>query len=128
MDGLKKALRLRHASLKFAVEIHPETVTDPLTALVYYGEDLLEAKQTGFDFFFTRPIGSPTSHGSVGIHDQPPPPTFLDRLAQRLGGPERIWLAATAPTDDMRQPGEWLATAAERKQLDKAIGLIYMGN
>jgi hypothetical protein len=122
MDQLCRALRARAPRLRMALQVRPETVTDPVRALVNYGEDLLEAKRMGFDFFLTRPVQMPTL-SRPGVQDQPEPPSFLDKMSRLLGGPGRIWLAVPVSKETMqagRPGGSFTPRAAP------AVGLIYM--
>ena len=103
--------------LHVALEIHPEALTDPVQALVQYGEDLLEAKRRGIDFFLVQ----------RSSQERPFSIPFLEQAGSLIGGMERLWVpvASTAPVGQM---AEWLTPAMDREQVDRRVGLIYMRN
>lgn len=115
---LEDAMRSHAPNLSSAIEVHPEAVIDPLIALLQYGEDLLDAKRNGIQFFFIR---------TQNAQNAPAAP-FLDRMGQLVGQMERIWISVPLPGGDTRNPDQWPPFAKEREGLERGIGLIYMGN
>jgi hypothetical protein len=131
MARLRHAVRRRAPVLQFALELHREAVSDPMTALVQYGEDLLEAKAVRFDFYVTADGPSPASFVTV------PPPgtvpavvrpggTFVNRAVELLGEADDIWLAKPLPAGDPARPWARVAPAADRALLPSGLGLIYL--
>jgi hypothetical protein len=115
---LGQTMRTHTPTLLSGLEVHPEAVTDPLIALLQYGEDLLDAGRNGFQFFFVRtPQQNPISASS-----------FLDRMGQLVGRVERILVSVPFPGADIRYPGEWPPLSVEQEGLGRGVGLIYMGN
>jgi hypothetical protein len=128
---LRHAVRQRAPVLQFALELHREAVSDPVTALVQYGEDLLEAKAVRFDFYVTADGPAPASFVTV------PPPgtipavvrpggTFANRVVELLGAADDIWLAKPLPSGDAARPWMRVAPAADRASLASGLGLVYL--
>jgi hypothetical protein len=117
MSRLRKAMLSHAPALQFSAEFHPEAVTDPVTALVQYGEDLLEAKRSGFQFFLIRPALQMNTSST----------SFFDRIRHLLGEVERLWVPILLP-GDIQHPEAWLTPNLNREQAGRRVGLIYMGN
>lgn len=128
---LRHAVRQRAPVLQFALELHREAVSDPLTALLHYGEDLLEAKAVRFDFYVTADGPAPASFVTV------PPPgtvpavvrpggTFVSRAVELIGDADDIWLAKPLPAGDPARPWARVAPAADRASLASGLGLVYL--
>lgn len=131
MMRLRHAVRQRAPVLQFALELHREAVSDPVTALLQYGEDLLEAKAVRFDFYVTADGPAPASFMTV------PPPnnvpavvrpggTFANRAVELLGEADDIWLAKPLPAGDAARPWVRVAPAADRASLASGLGLVYL--
>jgi len=131
MARLRHAVRQRAPVLQFALELHREAVSDPVTALLHYGEDLLEAKAVRFDFYVTADGPTPASFMTV------PPPnnvpavvrpggTFANRAVELLGEADDIWLAKPLPAGDAARPWVRVAPAADRASLASGLGLVYL--
>lgn len=114
MVRLRRAMLAQAPALQFAIEIHTEAFSDPLTALVQYSEDLLEAKRAGFQFFLLR--------------DSSPSALLLERLEQHIPEKERIWAPVFVQAADSQQTDDWLSAARAREDRDRGIGLIYIRN
>ena len=114
---LRRAMQSHTHALHVALEIHPEAVTDPVQALVQYGEDLLEAKRRGIDFFLVQ----------RSSRECPFSIPFLEQAGSLIGGMERLWVPV-ASTGPVGQMAEWLTPAMDREQVDRRVGLIYMRN
>lgn len=131
MTRLRHAVRQRAPLLQFALEVHREAVSDPVTALVQYGEDLLEAKAARFDFYVTADGPPPAPFVTV-----PPPgavPTvvrpggsFVARAVELLGEADDIWLTKPLPAGDPLRPWTRIAPAADRASLASGLGLLYL--
>jgi hypothetical protein len=133
MARLRHAVHRRAPVLQFALELHREAVSDPMAALVQYGEDLLEAKAVRFDFYMTADGPAPASYVTV------PPPnsvpaivrpggTFMGRAVELVGEADDIWLARPLPAGDAARPWARVAPAADRAALAPGLGLIYLGS
>lgn len=131
MDRLRHAVRQRAPVLQFALELHREAVSDPVNALLHYGEDLLEAKAVRFDFYVTADGPAPAPYVTV------PPPntvpalvrpggTFVSRAVELLGAADGIWLAKPLPAGDAARPWMRVAPAADRAALASGLGLVYL--
>ena len=131
LTQLRHAVRRRAPVLQFALELHREAVSDPMTALLHYGEDLLEAKAVRFDFYVTADGPPPASFVTV------PPPnsvpaivrpggTFVNRAVELVGAADDIWLAKPLPAGDAARPWARVAPAADRATLASGLGLIYL--
>lgn len=131
LTQLRHAVRRRAPVLQFALELHREAVSDPMTALLYYGEDLLEAKAVRFDFYVTADGPPPASFVTV------PPPnnvpaivrpggTFANRAVELLGEADDIWLAKPLPAGDPARPWVRVEPSADRAALRSGLGLVYL--
>ncbi len=76
---LQKVLRERHPTAMLLVEVHPQTLLDPVTGLEQYGENILELAQ--------RTVGA-----IVVRHDDPGVEPLIDRLGLQLGATDRVWV------------------------------------
>lgn len=123
---LVRMMRQQAPELQVALEIHPESINDPVTALVQVGEDLLEAKRSGFELFL---IGPPRSgprpdrvpDGSGGL-------PLGERLRELVGEPKATWVSAPLPTRDVAHLGERLSLDVDRAAPAQGMGLIYLGS
>lgn len=131
MTRLRHAVRQRAPVLQFALEVHREAVSDPVTALVQYGEDLLEAKAARFDFYVTADGPPPTAFVTV------PPPgtapavvrpggTFAARAVELVGEADDLWLTKPLLAGDSGRPWARVAPAADRAALAPGLGLLYL--
>lgn len=131
MKRLRHAVRQRAPVLQFALEVHREAVSDPVTALVQYGEDLLEAKAARFDFYAMAEGPPPASFVTV------PPPgtvptvvrpagTFTARTVELMGTADAIWLTKPLAAGDPTKPWVRLTAAADRAALAPGLGLLYL--
>jgi len=131
MTRLRHAVRQRAPVLQFALELHREAVSDPVMALLQYGEDLLEAKAVRFDFYVTADGPAPAPFVTV------PPPnnvptivrsggTFVSRAVELVGEADDIWLAKSLPAGDAARPWARMVPAADRSSLASGLGLVYL--
>jgi tetratricopeptide (TPR) repeat protein len=83
-------LHLERPQLRIGLAMSKEAVGQPTKALVKYGQDLLEAKDAGFDFFvFTWPPGSLQTGDLSGT---------VRRLKELLSDPGKILLRIELPS------------------------------
>ena len=54
LQHLIEQVHKQKSELRFGLEVHPDSLENPLRALATYSEDLLEAKQKSFAFFFVN--------------------------------------------------------------------------
>jgi len=97
--------------------VHPEAITNPVEALAQYGEDLLEAKRSRFDFYLTGP--------RPGIVERMP--GIVERMVDLIGEAERVWVAAPLPAGGSTRLAQRVHPTTDRDAFAKGIGLIYMG-
>jgi len=131
MDRLRGAMRKQSPRLRFALEVHPEAITNPVEALAQYGEDLLEAKRSRYDFYLTGPRPSISEPGP-GINERTPGiiermPGIVDRMIDLIGDAERVWVAAPLPARESARLAQRLHPTTDRDAFAKGISLIYMG-
>lgn len=100
MDGVFRAVRKVHPHLKIAVEVHPESVTNPRAALAWYAEDLLDIRRYRFDY--------------IAFSLSPTLGSWLNKLEESVRG-ERLLLMAESPE----------AFRAQNLALPTGTGLIY---
>lgn len=120
LDRLKHAMRRQSPKLRVAVELHPESVTRPLEALLRYGEDLLEAKRARFDYYVIH-----GDQAAVGVQ-QANLPGIAEQMLGLLGRPEQIWMTASVPEGTLEQVMTRVASGGDRALLPKRIGLVYV--
>jgi len=100
LQGLMDQVHEYKPALSFGLELHSESIEDPLGALTQFSEDFLEAKQKGFMFFLINP----QSGRKIQSEQSPPTPidpedffnqtrALVDRMTLVLQNPARIWLS-----------------------------------
>lgn len=119
MGRLKQAARGRSQHVRVALEVHAETVTDPVGALVQYGEDLLEAKRTSFDYYLVNmePLLRGTRQAAMS--------DIVRRAIELIGEPERTWIRVPIPSGDILRLHERVQAVRDRASPAGGIGLIY---
>ena len=50
VDSVVRAVRTAYPTLKIAVEVHPEAITNPRAALAWYSEDFLDLRRSHIDY------------------------------------------------------------------------------
>ena len=55
LQGLMDQVHEHKPKMSFGLELHSESIEDPLRALTQFSEDFLEAQQRDFEFFFISP-------------------------------------------------------------------------
>lgn len=123
MDRLREALRKQSPTLHVALEVHPEAITNPVSALVKFNEDLLESKRIRFDSYVIG--GQPAVAGvqPAGL------PVIADRMIALIGDVERVWVALPVPLAEpvaVERPAEGMRPAVDRSRFAKGIGLLYL--
>ncbi len=61
VNGIIAAVRALYPGLRVAVEVHPEAVTSPQTALASYAEDVLDLRRSRTDYIAVAVSSSPAS-------------------------------------------------------------------
>jgi len=100
LQGLMDQVHEHKPELPFGLELHPESIEDPLGALTQFSEDFLEASQKSFVFFLVTP------QSGRKIQSEPSPPSpidledfinqsrkLVDRMTLVIQNPARIWLS-----------------------------------
>ncbi|HZC68204.1 MAG TPA: tetratricopeptide repeat protein [Nitrospirales bacterium] len=59
LEGVMGAVRASYPALKVGMEVHPETITSPQTALASYAEDLLDLRRYRYDYIAIAGMSSP---------------------------------------------------------------------
>ena len=120
LDRLAQAVRKRSATMQVGLEVHEETVMEPVTALVRYREDILEAKQSAWDFYVIMPRPSPSmgqGKGQTGV---------VTKAVALLGERRPIWMETRLPGGDLMKLDERLPAAIAQAGLPPGIGLWYV--
>jgi tetratricopeptide (TPR) repeat protein len=118
LDRIRRAVRAASPALHFVLEMHLETVTNPVEALARYSEDLYEARNVRFDSYLFDSGNS--SSGTAFSH-----PDALRRAVDAIGSAERIWIAIPLPAGEIDRVGERVRPAVDRPSLPPGIGLLY---
>jgi hypothetical protein len=130
LETLVKAGRRNTPGLQFALELHQESITDPMKALIQYGEDLLEAKQSSVQFLVIP--GSPSVSGSAsergsaepnGAQRAGEPTVLISRARELLGGVDRLWITGRGNGRVFQKPIR--STMDRAATLPADVGLIY---
>ncbi len=88
VQRVAEAMRGERANVRVVIEVHPETLTNPIHALAEYGEDVVEAKQRGFDLMFVpSDSNTPPTESSSRVEQV----ELVRRLADFIGDPRRVW-------------------------------------
>lgn len=132
LDRLKRAVRTASPTVQFALELHREAVTDPVQALVRYGEDLLEAKRSRFDVYVLgvrRPDASSAPRsGALAAPASADGPAIVARMGELIGEPERIWVGVPLPAGRIEPNRERLQAREDLMGAAKRSGLLYVGD
>ena len=117
-------MRKQSPRLRFALEVHPEAISNPVEALAQYGEDLLEAKRSRFDFYLTGPRPSINEPRPDIVERMP---GIVERMVDMIGEAERIWVAIPLPAGETARLVERVHPTTDRDAFIKGISLIYTG-
>jgi hypothetical protein len=125
LERLMVAARRISPALRFTIELHQESVMEPVKALAQYGEDVLAMNQTPADVFFFR---SNTMRSGNGNTHRPVSPevtlAFLQRVRDLLGGLNRVWIVP-GPVPGRRAAADGPNPSGDRMRLPAEIGVIY---
>jgi hypothetical protein len=114
LGKLARAIRARTPTVVLAVEVHAESVTEPVAAAVRYSEDVLESKRNEMDAFVLRPAGEGTSASGA-----------VRRLTDVIGEPRRIWVTVTPPPAAVRGRGDRFDAGSVRGAFEPGTGIVY---
>ena len=117
-----ETLRGRLPHVQFGIEIQLQSVADPVHGLVHFAEDWIDVTRGPFDVFVTvlqGPRASAThavSQGSSAPGSEGWDVSLIDRMAQYLGRPEKIWTILPSPALRSLRPSH---------KLPKGVGRVY---
>ncbi len=117
-----RAVQVRSPRLKVGLEVHPEAAVDPAAALVRYGEDLLEAKRSGLDFYVIAPAVDEKRNGAAGSSAGS---ELANRAVALIGEADRVWVTRLLSEGDRAPMSPRLTVAADRGTLPPGVGLLY---
>jgi hypothetical protein len=118
LDRIRRTVQARWPALRFMLEVHPETVTDPVQALIRYSEDLLEAKQRRFNSYLFGMSDDPSR--TFSSH-----PGLLSRAVEVIGEANRVWIAIPLPAGELDRVAERVRPDVDRASLPRGIGVMY---
>ena len=111
--------------LKFGLEIHSESIKNPLLGLVQYSEDFLEAQRMGFAFFIVTPQSyhdNQIDHrlrNSKRLLDETR--NLVDRMVMVTNDSSKIWVTVPSRTSTLPADGDvW-----GRKNFLRGVGRVY---
>ena len=106
VQNLMTQVHKYHPELIFGLEVHSESIDNPLRALVHFSEDFLEANHKSFAFFLVSP--QPRHSGrsdQISFYTK----SFVDsarKLVARMvlvtNDPKKIWMTLPARMRDLR--------------------------
>jgi hypothetical protein len=91
LESFMQSLRRKMPALQFALEMHAESVTDPVTALVQYSEDLLDVRRSSVQFVLIPVSASPQASNTHG-GKQNSLALLVARARDLLAGLDRLWI------------------------------------
>ena len=127
MNKLAVNLRSQFPYLKIALEVHPESIEDPLSALVNVSEDWIEMSHGEFDVIVTNlhdvpsvRLRSGTTQGvPVGISERND--ALVTGMVDYLRKAERVWvIQSNSRTLPLHGRGDRLIS-----NLPKGVGILY---
>jgi hypothetical protein len=120
---------------QFGLVVHPDSVVDPLTALIRYSEDWVAAAQSRFDVFLVNvPVGPMVFTQSERLPRDKFPPIMdwqgvLEQMITALGDPEKLWVYLPGPFSstfsDVRMCCESRMGRNGKLTLPKGVGRIF---
>ncbi len=117
-DRWMQAVRAQHPAMKFGIELHATAVSDPVQALQWYGEDLLEAKRSRYDVVV---LGDWAANGSLVVSDVA---KSVEQAAALVGDARRVWVEWPEEGHVSRVWGERANEAARRLAGSPRVGLV----
>nr|MBI3613731.1 tetratricopeptide repeat protein [Nitrospirota bacterium] len=120
LDRLAQAVRKRSPTMQVGLELHEETVSEPVAALVRYREDVLEARQSAWDFYVIAPGPSPSMGQGKGQAGG------VTKAVALIGERRPIWMETRLPAGDLMKLDERLPAAIAQAALPPGIGLWYV--
>ena len=126
------ALRRTAPRLEIAVEVHPEAISRPLAAMVHYSEDVVEAKQLGFQYLVTLP-GSPENgdeklsakSDSASTNTDLPGSHFISQALDIIEEPHALWVMHNLPPGRVPNVGAVIAEQNNQVPVPKGVGVLY---
>lgn len=91
---IRKMIRDANPAGRFLIEVHGSTVSEPLTGLEQYGEDLNDLFQRSGSELVIRTEDSTN-------------PVLLEQVAQQVGSSDRLWLVRSVAVLDTTSLVEW---------------------
>ena len=130
MNGFMQSLRSRYPHLQFGIEIHPESLTNPVYALAMFSEDWVETAQAFFDFFVARAMDSTalrlySNSGSVGrVPSQFVSRSLVEQMVDYLGTPKRVWVIQRKPVTSFGHESQESVHGSDQSKWPKGVGEI----
>ena len=97
LQRLMDKIREQNPEFSFGLELHPESIENPIQALTQFSEDFFEANQKSFTFFLVAPqstseIQSGSNSRDVEIFmDQTR--SLVSRMTLVINNPSKIWIS-----------------------------------
>ena len=119
---------------QFGLVVHPDSVVDPLTALIRSSEDWVAAAQSRFDVFLVKVPVSPLvfTQNGTGSREKLPPILdwhgVLEQMIATLGDPEKLWVYLPSPSAKVFSDGRTCCESGPSQQgkwtLPKGVGRL----
>ena len=129
LEELMGNLRKRYPTVLFGLELHPHGFTDPVRALVDYGEDAMEAARRPFSFFFVRPeLDRKSAFDQQAVIDKLrriSTKAVLTRLLPVVDNPRRVWVSMPAKGGKRIVPQTATGGASLLQDFPSGIGVVH---
>ena len=125
LQHLMEQVHQRKPELKFGLEVHSESIENPLRGLVQFSEDFLEAHRMGFAFFIVTPHSDHDDQLNQGLRDSKrildQTRVLVDRMVMVTNDSSKIWV--TVPSQATVLPAHEALWG--RKNFLRGVGRLY---
>ena len=129
LESIVNRLRSQYPSVQFGLELHPHGLTDPVSALVKYAEDAMDAAGRSFSFFFVRPeIDRRSTFTEQAVIDKLrriSTKAILDRLLPVVDDPRRVWVSMPAKGEQRLRHQAASTKVSPLQDFPSGIGVVH---
>lgn len=133
MLKVKSRLKDKFPYLQVGVELHVESINEPIVGLFRYGQDWIQAQKGGFDFFFVDPRPVPRDMREGATMQTASALTgedwnrLLRELIQTIGDQAKLWVHVTGESEERGTIRGCCARVPESAagELPPLVGRVY---